>query len=255
MAEAIVYRQPVFSHDNAEKAWGKSYWALSGKAMLDWILSISPKKRLGIQGWYDHRPCMNPIATRNICWVRNVEVGEIPEDIVKTYSYPLKEYPSYIKPEDREEYLLKKSWVQVIFKWDTMSVAPNVFNTLLAKILASSNYNKIALAILDTKDLYVNYNPVEWSKVYNKPYPVEDLDKQKELYEQWLTWTGFKRFYTFDGTHLISTPWYYRLPEEVSIAYGSSIREFPEYQVHPLPVMDGIFYPPGLKPYEGQDDV
>lgn len=247
MAELIFYREPVFTHDFAEKAWGSSYWALSGKAMFDWIMSLKPDSRgLNIQGWYDHRPSISQAPIRHICWVRNIKENEVPLDITESYSYPIEEYPSLVPIEERPAFLLKKSWVQILFKWDTMSVPPNIFNLLLAKILALSDYNKIALVLADTKDLYINYNPIEWSTKYNKPYPTEDLDKQKELYEQWLTWSGFKRYYTADGLDLIATPWYYRIPEEGN-AYGSYIKEYPEYKLHPLPVTGGIYYPPGLK--------
>lgn len=247
MAEEVVtYREPVFTHDTAKKAWGEAYWSLSGKAMLDWVISGKKKVTgLNMQGWYDHRPKMLPIATRNICWCMNISKGEIPKEITDTYSIDIDTYPSWLLPEQYEEYKLKKSWTHIYFKWDSMSIQPQVFNLLLAKLLAFSDYNKIGLVVFDIKDLYVNFNPVEWYKKYHEPYPVEDLDKQKALYEQWLTWSGFKRYYTVETGQLIATPWYYRIPVKDS-SFGSSIQEFPEYQLHPLAVTSGTFYPPGL---------
>lgn len=251
MAEVIGYREPVFTFDHAQKVWGESYWALSGKAMLEWVLNSRPKVRgLGVLGWYDHRPFILPVAVRRICWCENIHLGEVPKDITDTYEYPLKEFPQKLEPERREEYLLQKSWLLVNFKWDTMSIAPHIFNLLLAKILALADYNKIGLVVFDTKDLYVNYNPIEWLQKYDMPYPVEDLDAQKTEYERWLTWSGFKRFYdSGPKQQFIGTPWYFRAPVE-GASYGSTLPEYPPYKLHPLSVTGGLFYPTGLEETE-----
>lgn len=247
MAKTIIeYREPTFTHDDVKKAWGEAYWGLSGQMMLDWIMSIQAKIRgLGAQAHYDHRPGINPVALRNVCWCIKPIVGEIPEDITDTYIFDIKDFPSGLPAEKKEEYILQKSWAHLYFKWDTMSVEPQVFNLLLAKLLAASDYNKVGLVILDTKDLYVNYNPVKWCKKYSAEYPVSDLDKQKELYEQWLTWSGFRRYYVSDDKgKFIATPWYFRAPVE-GIPFGKDIKEYPPYKLHPLKVSGGTFYPPG----------
>lgn len=245
--ELTGYREPVFTHDVAEKAWGEGYWALAGKAMLDWVISSMPKNRpIPVHGWYDHRPNILPVATRRICWCMSPKMGEIPKDITDVYQYPLTEYPQGLVPEKQEEHLLRRSWALLLLKWDTLSVAPYIFNLLLAKILAISDLNKIGLIVLDTKDLYVNINPVEWYKKYDAPYPVADVEQQKEVYDQWLTWSGFRRYYTLGKKGLITTPWYFRIPDPTA-RYGTSIREYPEYKVHPLMVTGGIYYPPGYE--------
>lgn len=248
MATIKQYRTPVFTYGHAEGVWGSSYWALSGKQMLDWLIATQARTDAPrVHSMYEHRPSFSPTAARNMCWCMKPKVGEIPDGITETYSYDISKYPTWMNSDQKIEYLLQKSWALLFFKWDSMSVEPNTFNLLLAKVLAAADDSKIGLAILDTKDLYVNFNPVEWGKKYSDPYPVADLDAQKALYEQWLTWSGFRRYYTAGaGTKIVATPWYFRAPVENS-SYGVGIKEYPPYQPHPLQVTGGTYYPNGYE--------
>lgn len=248
--DTLQYREPVFTHDRAENAWGKSFWHLSGRELLSWIRTAH-KGAIGLDlhAMYDHRMFFSENSKRLVVWAIKPKLNEIPEDILSSYVIEVDIFPSnLLSAEARQEYLIQKAWSHLYFKWDSLSMKPHEFNLLLAKIIATAERERLGLVILDTKDLYVNYNPIEWLKRYDAPYPVEDLNKQKEVYEQWLTFSGFRRLYQYIQGKLVGTPWYFRVPEKTVVPYGYSIQEYPPYQVHPLQVTEGTFIPDG---YEG----
>ena len=248
MAVIKQYRTPVFTFDHASNVWGSSYWALTGKEMLDWLIATQARiNEKGVHGLYDHRPSFSPTANRHVCWCRKPKVGEIPSPITDAYAVEIEKYPSWMNNDQRIEYLLQKSWSVLFFKWDTMSAEPTGFNLLLAKLLAESDSSGVGLTLFDSSDLYVNYNPIEWMKKYSEPYPVEDLAKQKVAYDQWLTLSGFRRYYvTADNGSIVATPWYFRVPVAGS-AFGEGIQESPSYKLHPLQVTGGTYIPQGYE--------
>ena len=243
------YRLPAFTHDYAEKAWGKSYWLISGIILLEWIKTVSSRP-IDLHAWYDHRKFLNPDGTRCVAYTLKPSKGEIPDAITDTYKIEVdeEEFPEHLDTQEkRDQYILENSWCHLFFKWDTMSLEPHIFNLLLSKISCVASLNKIALVVVDTVDLYVNYNPNEWMKRFKKPYPVKDLEGQKEVYSNSLTYSGFQRLNEYDKKlGLIETPWYYKIPTVEPEKYGEGIREFPEYKVHPIEVTGGTFYPQGI---------
>lgn len=250
MAAIKQYRTPVFTFEHAASVWGTSYWALSGKEMLDWLIATQARlNEKGVHGLYDHRPSFSTTdPERHVCWCRKPKVGEIPEEITNAYAVEIEKYPSWMTNDQRIEYLLQKSWSVLFFKWDTMSAEPTGFNLLLAKLLAESDSSGVGLTLFDSSDLYVTYNPVEWMKKYHDPYPVDDLAKQKVAYDQWLILSGFRRYYTADTSGgIVATPWYFRAPVSDS-TFGGGIKESPSYKIHPLQVTGGTYTPPGYEP-------
>lgn len=250
--ENIILREPVFTFDQAKKAWGEGYWALDGYRMLLYVRRLGYKKSApSLSGVWDYRPCINPIATRNVCFIRPVEVDEVPREITDAYEHPVVDAPDNFTFVQKQEYMLKKSWAILFVKWDSLSIDPDKFNTLLYKYILISDSTKQGIVLLDTKDLYVNVNPYEFHTKFEKPYPVEDLQAQKDKYYEWLTYAGFNRLYMRDDKNsLIETPWYYRVPRVNAENDTVGIKELPEYQVHPLHLLKGTFYPTG---YDKED--
>lgn len=253
--EKIEVREPVFTFDHAKKVWGESYWALDGYKMLLYVRRLGYKiPHPSLSGLWDYRPEINPIATRNICWIKSAEVDEIPEGITKTYENPEVDYPDNYDIFQRQALLIKKSWALVFFKWDSMSIDPGVFNTLLYKYLLISDSTKQGMVVFDTKDLYVNINPEWFETKFEKPYPVKDLQAQIDKYDTWLTYAGFNRYYIVQNNHLIETPWYYRIPQVNTENDTVGIKEIPEYKLHPLQTTQGIFYPVGYNKVENSEE-
>ena len=248
MAAIKQYRTPVFTFEQASGAWGSAYWALSGKEMLDWLIATQARiDDMRVHGIYDHRPSFSETAVRHVCYCRKPKVGEIPTSITDTYAVEIEKYPSWMTTSQRIEYLLQKSWSVLFFKWETMSAEPTGFNLLLAKILSESDKTGVGLTLLDSSDLYVNCNPSEWMKKYQEPYPVADLEKQKIAYDQWLTLSGFRRYYLEDERgFIVPTPWYFRAPVS-DASFGEGIKESPTYKLHPLTVTGGTYVPIGYE--------
>lgn len=250
-SEQIELREPVLTFEHAEKVWGKSFWALDGYRTLLYVRRLGYRKsKPSLMGLWDHRMKFGPISTRNVCYIKHAELGEIPKAITDTYIPDDIEWPDYYDASKLEEYILKKSWVTLFFEWKTMNIDPEVFNTLLYKFLLIADHTKIGMALLNTNDLYVNVNPVDFQKKYNQSYPIEALVKQKEKYDNWLKYAGFNQYFLVtDRNEFVSTPWYYRLPRlNASELDPVHTQEIPEYIPHPLKTSNGIYYPNGYEP-------
>lgn len=251
-SEEMIIREPVFTFDHAKKVWGESYWALDGYRMLQYA------RRLGyrnpdptLKGLWDYRPNFGSLATRNVCYIRPVELGEVPNEIIRTYAIEDIELPDNLTLEELELYILQKSWAMLFIKWDSLSLKPERFNTLLYKFILIADHSKQGIVILDTKDLYVNVNPYDYQSKFDNPYPVEDLQGQIDAYDQWLTFAGFNRYYITGDKGLVATPWYYRIPRINAENDVVGIQEVPQYKLHPIETTQGIFYPIG---YDRESD-